>query len=143
MKFRLGRLFFSFEPNRAIIGCLPVGAVCDCENVRRNFDALLALIQLDDLLGVDGQPLVRVHHHTEEARVCLKTRRRNCQMADILLSIQSNEEKVSGRHRHSISCQRYDQAKYIVVHIHITQNPLFTTPIRAHVTIDQETQFRA
>ena len=69
MKFRLGRLFFSFEPNRAIIGCLPVGAVCDCENVRRNFDALLALIQLDDLLGVDGQPLVRVHHHAEEARV--------------------------------------------------------------------------
>ena len=33
---------------------------------------LLALVQLDDLLGVDGQALVRVHDHAEEAGVRLE-----------------------------------------------------------------------
>ena len=48
--------------------------------MRRDLDALLALVQLDDLLGVDGQPLVRVHHYAEEARVCLQRARANqCQ----------------------------------------------------------------
>ena len=35
--------------------------------------ALLALVQLDDLLRVDGEALVRVHHHAEEAGVSLQT----------------------------------------------------------------------
>lgn len=33
---------------------------------------LLPLVQLDDLLGVDGEALVRVHHHAEEAGVSLE-----------------------------------------------------------------------
>ena len=32
---------------------------------------LLALVDLDDLLRVDGQALVRIHHHAEQARVSL------------------------------------------------------------------------
>ena len=31
----------------------------------------LPLVDLDDLLGVDGEPLVRVHHHAKQARVGL------------------------------------------------------------------------
>ncbi len=52
----------------------PVGGVGDGEYVRRHFMALLALVQFDDLLRVDGQALVRVHHHAEEAGVCLSKR---------------------------------------------------------------------
>ncbi len=33
---------------------------------------LLPLVALDDLLGVDGEPLVRVHHYAEEAGIRLK-----------------------------------------------------------------------
>lgn len=33
--------------------------------------AFLALVHLDDLLGVDGQHLVGIHHHAEEAGVRL------------------------------------------------------------------------
>ena len=33
---------------------------------------LLPLVQFDDLLGVDGEALVRIHHHAEEAGVSLE-----------------------------------------------------------------------
>ena len=33
---------------------------------------LLALVDLDNLLGVDGQPLVGVHHHAEQPGVSLQ-----------------------------------------------------------------------
>lgn len=36
---------------------------------------LLALVDFDDLLGVDGQALVRVYHHTEQARISLNKRK--------------------------------------------------------------------
>jgi hypothetical protein len=32
---------------------------------------LLPLVDLDNLLGVDGDPLVGVHHHAEQAGVSL------------------------------------------------------------------------
>ena len=55
---------------------LPVGNVCDGKDVRRDLVPLLALVDLDNLLGVDGQPLVRIHHHAEQARVGLKHKKR-------------------------------------------------------------------
>lgn len=35
-----------------------------------------AFVFLHDLLGVDGQLLVRVDHHAEQPRVCLKRKRK-------------------------------------------------------------------
>ena len=34
---------------------------------------LLPLVDLDNLLGVDGDPLVGVHHHAEQAGVSLNS----------------------------------------------------------------------
>lgn len=50
---------------------VPVGVVRDGVDVRWNLVAFLALVHLDDLFRVDGQHLVGIHHHAEEARVCL------------------------------------------------------------------------
>ena len=49
----------------------PVRRVGDGEHVGRHLVTLLALVQIDDLLRVDRQPLVRVHHHAKQARVSL------------------------------------------------------------------------
>lgn len=54
----------------------PVGRVCDRVDVRRHFVSLLALIHFNDLLRVDGEVLVGVYDHTEEARVRLQHKRR-------------------------------------------------------------------
>lgn len=51
---------------------VPVGVVRDGVDVRRHLVTLLALVHLDDLLRVDGQHLVGVHHHAEETRVRLQ-----------------------------------------------------------------------
>ena len=50
----------------------PVGDVSDGEHMGRHLVPLLALVDLDDLLGVDGKPLVGIHHHTEQSRVGLR-----------------------------------------------------------------------
>ncbi len=50
----------------------PVGSVCDGEDVRRHLEPLLPLVQLDDLLCVDGEALVRVDHHAKQAGVSLE-----------------------------------------------------------------------
>lgn len=46
---------------------VPVSIVCDGVDVWGNLMALLALVQLDDLLRVNRQHFVGVHHHTEQA----------------------------------------------------------------------------
>lgn len=48
--------------------------------------AFLALVHVHDGLCVDGQVLVRVHNHTEEARICLEkyTEERDPQNVDQL-----------------------------------------------------------
>ena len=51
---------------------VPVGLVGDGVHMGWDFVALLATIQLNDLLGVDGVEAVRVNHHTEQARVGLE-----------------------------------------------------------------------
>ena len=51
---------------------LPIGDVCDGENVGRNFVSLLALVDFNNFLGVNGHTLVGVHHHTEQAGISLK-----------------------------------------------------------------------
>jgi len=51
---------------------VPVGLVCDCINVGRDLVTLLATIQLNHLLRVDGIESVRVDHHTEQPRVSLR-----------------------------------------------------------------------
>ena len=33
---------------------------------------LLPLVDLNDLLGVDGKPLVEIHHHAEQSIVALQ-----------------------------------------------------------------------
>lgn len=53
-----------------------VGRVGDGEDVRWHLMALLALVEVHDLLGVDGQALVGVDHHAEQTRVGLETERR-------------------------------------------------------------------
>lgn len=49
----------------------PVGRVCDGVDVRGHLVSLLSLVHVHDVLGVDGQVLVRVDHHAEETRVRL------------------------------------------------------------------------
>ena len=49
----------------------PVGNVSDGKDMGWHLVPFLPLVDLDDLLSVDGKPLVRVHHHTEQARVGL------------------------------------------------------------------------
>ena len=50
----------------------PVGDVSDGEHMGRHLVPLLALVDLDDLLGVDGKPLVGIHHHAEQPGVGLR-----------------------------------------------------------------------
>lgn len=52
----------------------PVGRVRDRVDVGRHLVPLLALVHVDDLLRVDGQLLVGIDHHAEEARVRLPNR---------------------------------------------------------------------
>lgn len=40
--------------------------------MRGDFVAFLSFVHFDNLLGVDGQHFVWVHHHAEEARVGLQ-----------------------------------------------------------------------
>lgn len=49
-----------------------VGRVGDGVDVRRHFVPLLALVHVYDLLGVDGQVLVRVDDDAEETGVRLR-----------------------------------------------------------------------
>ena len=49
----------------------PVGNVSDGKDMGWHLVPFLPLVDLDDLLSVDGKPLVRVHHHAEQARVGL------------------------------------------------------------------------
>ena len=65
----------------------PVGNVGDGKDVGRHLVPLLPLVDLNDLLSVDGQPLVRVHHHTEQARVRLVER---CETLAILQQLWQN-----------------------------------------------------
>lgn len=41
---------------------VPVSLICDCVHVRRHLMTLLATVQLDHLLRVDGEESVRVDH---------------------------------------------------------------------------------
>lgn len=51
---------------------IPVGSVGDGEDVRRDLVSLLALVDLDDLLRVDGKTDVRIHDDAEQAGVSLE-----------------------------------------------------------------------
>lgn len=70
--FTLPRRLMSFCICVDTLHHVPVGVVRDGVDVRRHLVALLSLVHLDDLLRVDGQHLVGVHHHTEETRVRLQ-----------------------------------------------------------------------
>lgn len=61
-------------PGRLTLQHAPVGRVGDGVDVRRHLVPLLALVHFDDLLRVDGQLLVGIDHHAEEARVRLPNR---------------------------------------------------------------------
>ena len=45
----------------------PVGGVCDGIDVRGHLVPLLALIHVHNLFRVDGQVLIRIDDHTEQA----------------------------------------------------------------------------
>ena len=49
----------------------PVGNVGDGKDMGRHLMSLLPLVDLNDLLCVDGKPLVGVHHHAEQTGVGL------------------------------------------------------------------------
>lgn len=53
-----------------------IRVVCDGVDVRRRLGAPLALVGSDHGGGVDGQPLVWIHRHTEESRVGLREEER-------------------------------------------------------------------
>jgi hypothetical protein len=53
-------------------GVVPVGSIGDREDVGRNFVSFLALVELNDLLGVDRKTNVRVDDDAEETGVSLK-----------------------------------------------------------------------
>lgn len=55
----------------------PVGGVCDGVDVRGHLVPLLALIHVHNLFRVDGQVLVRIDDHTEQARIGLERRAAN------------------------------------------------------------------
>lgn len=50
----------------------PVGRIGNGKDVRRHFVSFFALVQIDYLLSVDGQSLVRVDYHAKQSRVCLQ-----------------------------------------------------------------------
>lgn len=50
---------------------VPVGVVSDGVDVRGHLVSFLPFVHINDLFWVNGQHLVGVHHHTEQARVCL------------------------------------------------------------------------
>ena len=45
----------------------PIGGVCDSVNVGGHLMPLLALVHFHDLFRIDGQVLIRVDDHTEQA----------------------------------------------------------------------------
>lgn len=45
----------------------PVGGVCDGIDVGGHLMPLLALVHFHNLFGVDGQVLIRIDDHTEQA----------------------------------------------------------------------------
>ena len=49
----------------------PVGDVSDGEHMRRNLVSFLPLVDLDDLLSVDGEPLVGIDHNAKQTGVGL------------------------------------------------------------------------
>lgn len=51
---------------------VPVRIISDGVDMRGDFVTFLSFVHFDDLLGVDGQHFVWVHHHAEEARVGLQ-----------------------------------------------------------------------
>lgn len=53
-----------------------IRVVCDGVDVRRRLGAPLALVGGDHGGGVDGQPLVWIHRHTEESGVGLRKEER-------------------------------------------------------------------
>ena len=53
------------------LALLPVGDVCDGEHMWRHLVPLLPLVDLDDLLSVDGEPLVGIDHNAEQTGVGL------------------------------------------------------------------------
>lgn len=63
---------FKTRKGAATLHHAPVGRVRDGVDVRGHLVSLLALVHVDDLLGVDGQVLVGVDHHAEEPRVRLQ-----------------------------------------------------------------------
>lgn len=56
---------------------VPVGVVRDGVDVRRDLMALFAFVHFNDLLRVDRQHFIRVHHHAKQPRVCLKKNKRH------------------------------------------------------------------
>ena len=83
----------------------PVGRIGNGEDMGRHFMALLALVQIDDLLGVNRQLLVRVDNDAKQAGVSLhghnkhiKTVPHHCQHYNtptetLALSITFNDSK--------------------------------------------------
>ena len=78
---KMGRLRAALDETRTQLqqsGCskkvvIPVGSVGDGEDVRWDLMSLLALVDLDDLLRVDGKTDVRIHDDAEEAGVSLES----------------------------------------------------------------------
>ena len=74
MRFRRKKVWqdrLQVQPDFIVV-VLPVCSVGDGEDVRGNFVAFLALVDLDDLLRVDGQADVGIDDNAKEAGVSLK-----------------------------------------------------------------------
>ena len=51
---------------------VPVGRVCDCEDMGRHLVTFLALVQLDNLFRVDWKTFVRIYYHAEKTGIRLE-----------------------------------------------------------------------
>ncbi len=56
---------------------ISVRVISDCINMRWHFMSFLSLVSLNNIVSVDWQPFVRIHHNTEEPRVGLKNQNEN------------------------------------------------------------------
>ncbi len=80
----------------------PVGRVCDGVDVWGHLMSFLALVHIYDLLGVDGQVLVGVDDHTEQARIRLW--RTECQSQPEHIHTHTQHEQQSKIWGHVLPC---------------------------------------
>lgn len=77
-----------------------VGIVRDGEEVRRHFCTFLAFVHLGHSSAINGQPLVRVDCHTEQAGVGLEGAESSEDKVPVMYEYRSMDLELGGRNRY-------------------------------------------